>query len=146
MRELEGVICFIDGILIYGNTQEKHDKCLLAVLNRLEKADVTSQQRQVQIFTERNEILRTHPFPGRSTLKIAAVVNMEEPVIMKELRCSLGMVNQVSNFMPHLAEMAKPLRDLLLKKNWWMWGHAQKVAFSNKRCPHQESTFSVIQS
>ena len=56
LRDLEGVICFIDGILIYGNTQEDHDKRLLAVLNRLEKAGVTSQQRQVQIFTERSEI------------------------------------------------------------------------------------------
>ena len=70
MRDLEGVTYLIDNILIYGNTQEEHDKQLLAVLNRLEKAGVTSQQRQVQIFTERSEILRTHPFPGRSTLRL----------------------------------------------------------------------------
>ena len=50
---------------------------------------------------------------------------------VKELRHFLGMVNQLTKFMPHLAEMTKPLRDLLLKKNQWLWGHAQKLAFSS---------------
>ena len=40
------------------------------------------------------------------------------------------LVNQLSKFMPHLAEMTKPLRDLLSKKNEWMWGQSQKQAFS----------------
>ena len=56
---------------------------------------------------------------------------MEEPTTMKELRHFLGMVNQLSKFMPHLAEMTKPLRDLLSKKNQWTWGHAQRQAFSS---------------
>ena len=62
--------------------------------------------------------------------KVAAVVNMEEPMSVKELRCFLGMVNQLSKFMPHLAEMTKLLRDLLSNKNQLMWGQAQKLAFS----------------
>ena len=62
--------------------------------------------------------------------KVAAVVNMEEPMSVKELRCFLGMVNQLSKFMPHLAEMTKLLRDLS-NKNQLMWGQAQKLAFSS---------------
>ena len=41
LRDFEGVICLIDDILIYGNTQEEHDERLLAVLNRLEEAGLT---------------------------------------------------------------------------------------------------------
>ena len=63
--------------------------------------------------------------------KVTAIMNMEEPTAVKELRRFLGMVNQLSKFMPHLAEMTKPLRDLLSKKNQWMWGHVQKQAFSS---------------
>ena len=32
-------------------------------------------------------------------------------------------------FSPKLAELTKPLRDLLSKKNQWMWGQKQKDAF-----------------
>ena len=40
------------------------------------------------------------------------------------------MTNQLSKFTPHLAEMTKPLRDLLSKQNEWCWNDPQKTAFS----------------
>ena len=40
------------------------------------------------------------------------------------------MVNQLSKFTPHLAEITKPLRDLLSKKNQWTWDQAQNQAFT----------------
>ena len=39
------------------------------------------------------------------------------------------MVNQLSKFSPNVAERTQPLRDLLSKKNMWIWGEAQKKAF-----------------
>ena len=39
------------------------------------------------------------------------------------------MANQLSKFVPHLASMTKPLRDLLTKKNSWSWGPPQQEAF-----------------
>jgi hypothetical protein len=41
LRDLEGVVCLIDDVLIYGKSQEQHDERLLAVLNRLEEAGLT---------------------------------------------------------------------------------------------------------
>ena len=41
------------------------------------------------------------------------------------------MVNQLSNFQPHIAELTKPLRDLLSAKNHWTWGEIQQQAFSS---------------
>ena len=41
-RDLGVIICLIDDILIYGNTQEEHDENVLAVLNRLEDAGLLS--------------------------------------------------------------------------------------------------------
>ena len=40
------------------------------------------------------------------------------------------MANQLSKFTPNLAEIKKPLRDLLSKKNQWVWSHAQEQAFA----------------
>ena len=38
---LEGTICMMDDVLIYGSTQEEHDFRLTAVLERLQQANVT---------------------------------------------------------------------------------------------------------
>lgn len=38
---------------------------------------------------------------------------------VSDVRRFLGMANQLSKFIPHLADMSKPLRDLLAKNNLW---------------------------
>ena len=39
------------------------------------------------------------------------------------------MVNQLSKFSPNLAEETKPLRELLVKANAWLWDKPQQMAF-----------------
>ena len=39
------------------------------------------------------------------------------------------MVNQQMKFLPNLAEMTKPIRDLLKKDTEWIWDSPQKEAF-----------------
>ena len=41
------------------------------------------------------------------------------------------MCNQLSKFSPDLAETTKPLRDLLSKKNAWVWDQAHKKSFQD---------------
>ena len=41
------------------------------------------------------------------------------------------MVNQLSKFLPFLADQLKPLRDLLSAKNQWNWGDLQSTAFTD---------------
>lgn len=40
------------------------------------------------------------------------------------------MVNQLGKFIPQLAEMDKPLRDLLSKQNYWIWWEDQARAIN----------------
>ena len=47
--------------------------------------------------------------------KVEAITNMSEPTGVGQLRRFLGVVDQVGKYMENLAEMAKPLRDLLNK-------------------------------
>ena len=56
---------------------------------------------------------------------------MRPPTNVKELCQFLGMVNQLSKFLPFLADQSKPLRDLLRAKNQWNWGDLQSTAFNN---------------
>ena len=54
---------------------------------------------------------------------------MKTPTTTTELRCFLGMVNQLGKFTPKIAELSKPLRELLSKQSTWLWGPSQASAF-----------------
>ena len=62
--------------------------------------------------------------------KVKAIIAMPEPTDVSGIRRSLGMIIQLGKFTPHLAEITKPMRDLLSKKNDWTWGHAQQRCFA----------------
>ena len=133
LRNLEGVVCLIDDILVHGKTQQEHDERLYAVLERLAEVGLTLNkekcafsQKQVKFL---GQILTAEGVQSDPD-KVAAIVGMREPTSVKELRRFLGMVNQLSKFTPHLAEITKPLRDLLSKKNQWTWDQAQNQAFT----------------
>ena len=55
---------------------------------------------------------------------------MKEPNNITEVRRFLGMANQLSKFTPNLADLTKPLRDLLSKQNLWTWGEPQRKAYA----------------
>ena len=45
---LEGVVCLVDDVLVFGETQTEHDKHLLQGLRRLEKAGLTLNREKCQ--------------------------------------------------------------------------------------------------
>ena len=129
---LEGFVGLLDDILVYGTTQEEHDKNLLAVLTRLSKAGLTLNKEKCQFGQTRIQFLGqlvdgsgARPDPE----KIKTIQQMKPPTNISEVRRFLGMVNQLSKFCPNLAEQTKPLCDLLSTKNAWLWGPSQAKAF-----------------
>ena len=61
--------------------------------------------------------------------KIKALSEMGEPKNIHELRRFMGMCNQLGKFSPVLAELSKPMRELLSVKRDWAWGPAQTESF-----------------
>ncbi|XP_062399854.1 uncharacterized protein K02A2.6-like [Sardina pilchardus] len=129
---LDGVVCHVDDILIWGATMEQHDARVHAVLERAEKAGVTLNMSKCEFGRQEVKFLGhiisadgVKPDPE----KTKAVQDMREPTNISELRSFLGMVNQLGKFIPNLSEKDKPLRELLSKKNMWCWGHDQQRAF-----------------
>ena len=62
--------------------------------------------------------------------KVSAVVNMEAPQNITELRRFLEMVNQLGKFLPNLATETEPLRGLLSTGSSWYWDQPQRDAFN----------------
>ena len=129
---LKGVVCLIDDVLVYGATQEEHDKNLSAVLNRIQEAGLTLNKEKCEFSTKSIKFLGQvvdangiKPDPD----KITAINNMPQPTNTTELRRFLGMVNQLNKFSPHLSDHMKPLHELLSSRNLWRWDDAQEKAF-----------------
>ena len=55
---------------------------------------------------------------------------MPHPTSPHEVRSFLGMVNQFSKFTSNLADITKPIRELLVKNTAWTWGPPQQDAFN----------------
>ena len=54
---------------------------------------------------------------------------MKPPTNMTEVRCFLGMVNQLAKFSPALADLLAPIRELLCSDHDWARSSAQNEAF-----------------
>ena len=126
LQGIEGVVCLIDDVLVYGRTQEAHDKRLTRVLQKIATAGVTLNEDKCEISQTQVKFLgqlidqhRIHP----DAAKVSAIKDMKAPTNITELRRFLGMVNQMGKFIPQLAEATKPLRELLSAKNHWDGPH-----------------------
>ena len=62
--------------------------------------------------------------------KTTAVVKMEAPWNLTELRRFMGMLNQLGKFSPSLAEISQPLQALLSTQRAWIWSPQQEQSFA----------------
>ena len=61
--------------------------------------------------------------------KTKAITEMSSPTSTTELKRFLGMANQLGKFIPNLAKLLQPLRELLMKSKMWTWGPPQPKVF-----------------
>ena len=130
---LDGIVCQMDDVLVFGSDRTQHDARLLAVLQRIESAGVTLNAQKCVFGTTVIKFLghvidqtgiRADPE------KTLAIQEMKPPTTVSELRRFLGMVNQLGKFTSNLAQLTQPLRELLGKNSTWVWGPSQSEAFS----------------
>ena len=132
LEGLPGVVCQVDDMLVYGETKEQHSERLNAVLSRLQDANITLNEAKCEF--QRDNVKFLGHIVGKDGIridpsKVEAIRDMKPPSDLTELRRFLGMVNQAGKFIPNLANLTKPLRDLLVKNSLWLWDHAQSDAF-----------------
>jgi len=130
---LNGVVCQMDDVLVFGSDRAHHDARLLAILQRIESAGATlNAQKCVFGVTSVNFLDHVIDQSGiqADPDKTLAIREMKPPTTVSELRRFMGMVNQLGKFTPNLAQLTQPLRELLGKNTTWVWGPSQSEAFS----------------
>jgi transposase InsO family protein len=131
LEGLEGVICHMDDILILGKDQAEHDVRVRKVLHRIQEAGLTLNNKCE--FSQTSIKFLGHIIDATGIRadpkKTAAIRSFPVPSTVVELQRFNGMVNQLGRFIPKLASINEPLRQLLKKDTEWVWGKAQQQAF-----------------
>ena len=129
---LDGVLCLMDYILVFGQDEQEHNERLTRVLKRIQSAGVTLNPDKCEFKKELKFLGHVVDESGikADQDKLSAIVEMEAPTNIPELRRFMGMTNQLGKFSKNLAELRWPLRQLLSKHSTWLWGPVQDQAFT----------------
>jgi transposase InsO family protein len=128
----QGVMVFIDDILIHSKTVEEHEALVRWVLSRLVEEGYYAHPDKCEFF-QREVSFLGHVISGKGVAvqahKVKAV--QEWPVLTKkrEVRQFLGLVNYYRKFIPNFSEIARPLTDLTHDHQPWLWGEKEQTAF-----------------
>ena len=129
---LEDVFIHMDDILVFARNEEEHEAQLEATLKRIEKAGITLNSEKCKFHQNQLKFLGhvidkdgVHADPE----KVKSVIDMKAPTNVLESHRFMGMVNQLAKFTPNLAEITQPLRELLSKKNTYLWSPDQEKSF-----------------
>ena len=133
LQDTEGVVLYMDDILVYGATQAEHDARLLKVMEvirksglKLNKAKCNLRQNSIDFLGHKVDQNGISPSVG----KIEAVKNLHPPRNVTELKRVLGMINFLGRYVKNLATVLKPMNDLLKSDSLWQWGPSQDKAFN----------------
>nr|KAG5700576.1 hypothetical protein BaRGS_015372 [Batillaria attramentaria] len=131
LEGIDGVICHMDDILVHASDQVTHDKILRLVLARLQSGGLTLNEKcefsktSVKFLGHIIDENGIRPDPE----KVAAIQDMPAPQCITELQRFFGMVNFLAKFVPNLASVTEPLRQLLRADTVWSWESPQQQAF-----------------
>jgi predicted Fe-S protein YdhL (DUF1289 family) len=138
LESLEGLLTVHDDMAIYGvgETEEEakqdHDIRLREFLRRCREKGVKLNKKKLKLRC--SEIPYLGHLVTRDGLKldpdkIKAITDMPKPEDTQAVRRFCGFVNYLARFMPHLANVLEPLRQLTHQDAVWMWKHEHDAAF-----------------
>ncbi|XP_030849528.1 uncharacterized protein K02A2.6-like [Strongylocentrotus purpuratus] len=138
LEGLPGVFVIADDILITGQGETHaeacidHDRNMTSFLRRCRERDIKLNSskleykcKEVQFIGHRLTKEGVRPDPS----KVAALVDMPQPVDIPGIQRFVGMVQYLAKFLPSLSGLSEPLRRLTHKDTPWNWEEEQSRAF-----------------
>lgn len=133
-------MCLIDDVIIYGKDWQEHNTRLEVVTERINKAGIMLNADKCRIGRTFLGYIIDAAGIHADPEKTKAIVEMEPPTNVTELRRFLGMVNMFEKFSRHIAVLSQRLRELLSKKSSGTWGLQLDQAFANVKSELMQPT------
>jgi hypothetical protein len=142
---LEGVEVIVDDILVHGRNIEEHNGRVEAMLQRASEIGLTINPNKVKY--QLKEVHYCGHVISENGLKpspdhIKPILGMPTPANKEEIRRFLALVGYLHKFLPNLADISKPLRQLLENKVAWSWEPHHEDAF--QKLKHMVTTTPVL--
>ena len=131
LKDMLGVVLYLDDILIMGKSQTEHMKNLGEVLKRIRETGSRLQDK-CQFIKDSAVYLRHRIDKDGLHLtkeKVRAIRDAPIPQRVSELKAYLGMLTDYSKFLPDRATVLAPLHALLQKGTTWKWSEDEDTAF-----------------
>lgn len=133
-----------DDIIVYGTTEEEHDRHLHNFMNIAEQEGLVLNSEKCTVKSDSvtffGHVYTTHgikPDPS----KINDLKNMPEPMSKAEIHHFLGFATYLSKFIPDFSSKTAVLRDLLGKDALFLWEKHHQEAFNDiKNAVTEQST------
>ena len=134
LGDLDGVVNISDDIFVFGATEAEHDANLARLMQRsvehnivfnIAKCEV--KKPNITFFGNQYSADGIQPDPK----KIQGIQDMPTPRTKEELHTFLGLMNDLTQFIPKFAEKAHDLRGLLKQDVNWVWEPSHQQQFDN---------------
>ena len=106
LKSCDGVANTADDIIVFATNASKHNACLLAVLNKLQKSGLTFNRDKCRFrlskLTFFGHDLRSRGIKANDE-KVQAIQNARPPLNEKEARSFMSLVQYSAKFIPNLA-------------------------------------------
>ncbi len=127
------VVVYIDDILVYSNSMEKHVEHLRKVFQRLRENKLYAKFKKCEFGVSEVDFLGhriTQQGLKMDDHKVKAILDWEPPRSVLALRSFLGLVSYYRKFIKNFAKIATPLTNLLKKSSGtYEWEEACNEAF-----------------
>ena len=121
-----------DDIIVFGKTQEEHDRALEAVFQRFDKMGLTLKKKKCE-FSKNSLWFFGFVFSSTGVspdpAKVKAIHEAQPPTSASGVRSFLGMATYCAKFIPNFSDITMPLRELTKKNSHFVWEEQQQQAF-----------------
>lgn len=131
-----GTQCYLDDIIVTGDSDNSHLENLAQVLKRLDEYGLRARRDKCEFFKDTitycghkidaNGLHKCH-------YKLRAVAEAPQPKDVSQLRSFLGFINYYNRFLPNLATVLHPLNALLQAGKKWTWSKQCTQAFQEAK-------------
>jgi len=128
-----GTLAYMDDILVYADTEEKHDETVREVLKRLQNNGLAISPKNCVWKAPEVEFLGY--IIGRNRIrmseeKVEAILSWKTPESLTETQSFLGFAKFYRRFIQDYSRVARPLTELTKKEREWAWNAEADAAFS----------------
>jgi hypothetical protein len=128
------VVCYLDDILIFSETEEEHTEHVHKVLQALQDNNLLVEPEKSHFHVKEVEFLGhviSHNEIRMDPKKIAAVSEWKRPKNLKEVQAFLGFANYYRRFIKGFSGLAIPLTNLNKKGVDFRWNVNAEKAFND---------------